>query len=221
MTTPQVKERNLNIVLIGDFNPHIFQPEWFVVQKLLGEKEGASAKVEVIHSDVAVFSLDWLRFEVTRDRLVVTTKDDQYHEIMKDLIIGTFSVLSHTPLKMIGINYTTDFMINDEKAWHGIGDRLAPKDIWNKLIDGPGLSSLVIQSKIVLKENYKNLVRITVSPAGEMLSLRIHINDHYELLETKDKFLGSSKIITILKDEWKNSQKKAVEIQDKIFKELL
>ena len=96
MIRPQITERTLNIVLIGDFNPHIFQPDWFILQGLLGKKEGESAKVEVIHSDLTVFNLDWLRFEVTRTRVVAMTKDERYHEIMRDLIIGTFSILLHT-----------------------------------------------------------------------------------------------------------------------------
>lgn len=220
MTQPQIKEHKLNIVLLGDLNPHIFQPSWFVLQKLLGEKEGESAKVEIIHSDIAVFNLDWLRFEVTRERLVATTRYDQYHEVLRDLLVGTFTILSHTPLKMLGINNTFDYTINDEKTWHGIGDKLAPKDIWGKIMEGPGLRSLMIESKNAEKDYFRNIVRVTVSPTKVKLDLRININDHYELIETKGEFLGSNGIVDILKNEWVNSQKKAINIKDKFFEEL-
>jgi hypothetical protein len=219
MKEPQLKERSLNIVLIGDLNPHIFQPEWFVIQKLLGEQEGSSAKIEIIHSDIAVFNIDWLRFESTRTRLVATTRDDRYHEVLRDLIVGTFTVLSHTPLKMLGINTTFDYLVNDEKTWHGIGDTLAPKDIWKKMMDNPGLSQLAIASKAVETDNCKNIVRVTVGPVNVKLGLRIHINDHYELI-AKDKSLGSGEIIDILKKEWDASQKKAISIKDKFFEAL-
>ena len=220
MKEPQAKERKLDIVLIGDFNPHIFQPEWFVLQKLLGDQEGESAKIEIIHSDIAVFTLDWLRFEATRTRLVATTRDDRYYEILKDLIIGAFTILSHTPLRMLGVNNTFDYMVNDEKTWHGIGDKLAPKDIWSKVIDSPGLSSLAIAGKAVEVGNYKNIVRVSVNPTKVKLGLRVHINDHYELIDGKDKSLGSNEVIDIFKKEWDNSQKKAVNIKNKFFEEL-
>ncbi|MBI4309132.1 MAG: hypothetical protein HY591_02255, partial [Candidatus Omnitrophica bacterium] len=138
MIKPQIKERSSNIVLIGDFNPHIFQPAWFVSQKLIGIQEGESAKVEIVHSDLAIFSLEWLRLEVTRTRLLAVTRDDRFHEILKDLIVGTFSILSHTPVRMMGINNTWECIINDEETWHNVGHRLAPKDIWNKVMDNPG-----------------------------------------------------------------------------------
>lgn len=220
MLQPEIKERILNIVLRGDLNPHIFQPEWFVRQKLLGEKEGESAKVEIIHPEITVFNLDWLRFEVSRDRLVATTKDDRYHEVLRDLIIGTFTILSHTPLKMMGINSTFEYMINDEKTWHGIGDKIAPKDIWSKVMDTPGLRSLTIESKSIVKDSYRNIIRVSVTPTNVKLGLRVHMNDHYEVAEAKDKILDSSEIVNILKGEWDNSQKKVIGIKDGFFKEL-
>ena len=220
MKLPQIKERKLDLVLIGDLNPHIFQPEWFVVQKLLGEKEGASAKVEVIHSDITVFNLDWLRLEVTRDRLVATTKDDRYHETLRDLIIGTFTVLSHTPLKMLGINTTFDYLLTEEEIWHNIGNQLAPKDIWKKIMDTPGLRSLRIEGKGVVKDNYKNIVRVSVSPTDVKLELRIHINDHYELTDLKGDFINGSGITDVLTKEWPNSKVKAEEIIVKFFEGL-
>jgi hypothetical protein len=220
MKEPQLQERRLNIVLLGDLNPQIFQPAWFVSQKLLGDKEGESAKVEVIHPQITVFNLDWLRLEVSRDRLVATTRDERYHEILRDLIIGTFTILSHTPLRMMGINSDFDYTINDEPTWHGIGHKLAPKDIWNKVMDSPGLYSLTVGSKRNIKDNYGNIVRVTVSEINVKLGLRIHINDHYELIAEKEKILGSNEMISVLNGEWDNSQKKTLEIKNKFFEEL-
>jgi hypothetical protein len=220
MRHPQIQERKLDIVLIGNFNPHIFQPEWFVLQKLLGEKEGASAQVEIIHSDITVFNLEWLRFEVTRNRLVATTKDERYYEVLRDLIVGTFIVLSHTPLKMMGVNTTFDYLLTEESTWHQIGHTLAPKDIWYKVMDSPGLRTLTIESGVNLKDNYKNIVKVSVSPTDREYGLRIHINDHFELRDLKRELLGSSDIINIFKTEWDKSQEKAVTIDKKLFEEL-
>lgn len=220
MKKPKRTDHEFNIVLVGDFNPQIFQPSWFVLQKLLGEREGESAKVELIHPDVAVFSLDWIRFQVDRNRVVAATRDEGVHEALRDLITGAFSVLMHTPLRMIGINHTFDYMVDDEATWHKIGDTLAPKDIWKKLVDGPGLTSLTIQSKDIENGIWRNKVRVTTSHAGAKQSLRIHINDHYELINQSIKVTGSRDIVSILTSEWENSRKKVADIERKLFEEL-
>ena len=105
----QIKSQKQNIVLIGDFNPHIFQPHWFAYHKLLGEDECKSAKIDIVHSDITIFRLDWLKFEITRERVVAMTSFDQYYEVLRDLIIGTFNILTHTPIRMMGINNIADF----------------------------------------------------------------------------------------------------------------
>ncbi len=217
---PQIREQQLQIVLVGNFNPHIFQPQWFVLQKLLGQKEGDSAKIEIVHPDITIFNLDWLRLEVGRDRLVAMSRFDQYNEVIKDLIIGAFTILSHTPLKMLGINYTFISDVKDEAVWHAIGDKLAPKDIWRKFMEKPGLRSLTLEDIWSDKEGYKNKVSITVGPGKEKLSFRTHINDHYELKDIDENSLNSVGIVNILKDEWSNSQKKVLGIKEKLFAEL-
>lgn len=221
MAKADIKKQQLDIVLIGDFNPHIFQPQWFVFQKLLGEKEGESVKIDIIHSDLAIFNLDWLRFEVTRNRLVAMTKFDQYYEILRDLIIGTFDILAHTPIKMIGINNSFDYIIDSESNWHKIGDTLAPKDIWNKIIEKPGLRSLVIESKPVITDKYKNIVRITVGPIKEELSFRIVVNNHHELVNIDNQTFGSDRVMNIFREKWDDSQKEALKIRDTLLTELL
>lgn len=220
MNKPQLKEHHFNIVLVGDFNPQIFQPEWFIAQKLFGETEGRSAKIEVVHPDVTVFSLDWLRFEVTRNRLVATTRDQSCHESLRDLIVGTFTILSHTPLKMMGINNTFFYIINNEDVWHNIGNVLAPKDIWGKVMSSPGLTSLTIQSKDVIEESFQNTVKITIGPAGVKLGFQIHINDHYQLTKIETPLLGSRAVIEILQREWDVAQKKVRKIETDFFEAL-
>jgi hypothetical protein len=216
----QEKERELSIVIVGSFNPQIFHPLWFSTQKLLGANEGESAKIEVIHPDIAVFHLDWLRFEVTRDRLVAITKYEEKYEVLRDLVLGTFTILSHTPLRMFGINNTFDCTIKDEVSWHAIGDKLAPKDLWKKVLNKPGLASLEIISEANEKDKYKNSIKIRIGPARGNLSLRIVVNNHFELTVPQEQVLGSAEIINILKESWQNSQIKATEIKTKFLEEI-
>ena len=41
------------IVLVGRFNAAIFQPAWFALHKMLGEKEAETAKIQVIMGEAS------------------------------------------------------------------------------------------------------------------------------------------------------------------------
>ena len=73
---PHVKQYK-SIVLLGKFNPTIFQPFWFVAQKLIGKQDGESAELGIVHPDIVNFKLRWCNLEVTRERFVVTTTQEQ------------------------------------------------------------------------------------------------------------------------------------------------
>jgi hypothetical protein len=70
--TPAAQIRALNLVLVGDFNPTIFQPRWFSSEGILTDEEAGAANVQVIHPDVTVFDLEWMQITVQRDRLNAT-----------------------------------------------------------------------------------------------------------------------------------------------------
>jgi len=129
------EKKNLSIVFLGDFNPTIFQPEWFAAEDLIRKRESEDAKIEIIHPEIVVIIFDWGRLEVTRDRFVLSTKQDPYYEILRDLVIGTFRLLRHTPIKMVGINTEMHFRMRSIKEWHDFGHLLAPKEIWKGILE--------------------------------------------------------------------------------------
>jgi hypothetical protein len=51
--------RGISIVFLGDFNPIIFQPSWFVSENLMTKAESDSADVQIVHADVTNFQLAW------------------------------------------------------------------------------------------------------------------------------------------------------------------
>ena len=64
--TPEISATSL--VLIGAFNPRIFQPEWFARCGIIGESESKGAVLHIVHRQLTAFSLDWLNFEASADR---------------------------------------------------------------------------------------------------------------------------------------------------------
>lgn len=206
----------MNIVFRGDFNPKIFQPAWFAAQDLIRNEEANEAKIEVIHATIAVFRLDWLEITVEPNRFYAATTLNPYFDILKDLVLGTFRLLSHTPIDKIGINYDSHFKIESEEKWHGLGHKLAPKDVWDKILIKPGLSSLAIKGE--RSDEYKGNITVRTEPSSRVRphGVYISVNDHYELEESHNE-LGCNAILEILETNWKNSCDRARTITDTIL----
>ncbi len=66
---PEVSVDEMTVVLVGDFNPKIFHPMWFAHHDIRRESEAMEAAIEVVHTDVASFSVEWLTVQVLRDCL--------------------------------------------------------------------------------------------------------------------------------------------------------
>jgi hypothetical protein len=62
----------LSIVLIGNFNPTIFQPSWLARHGLITDGAAQSAAIAVIHPDITAFSIESLfTLQVERERLTL------------------------------------------------------------------------------------------------------------------------------------------------------
>jgi hypothetical protein len=215
MSPPQPEIRSVSIVLLGDFNPKIFQPAWFAVEELIRRQEAEEANIEIVHPEVVSFTLEWLRLQVTRERFIASTMQEPYDEFVRDLVLGTFNVLRHTPLHKMGINAEKHFRMDSEDVWHAFGDRLAPKDLWQGVIDTPGLRSLTMQGR--RPDGLKGYIHVRVEP-----SVRIHpgvyfrVNDHYEVDDPKS-VLGSKDILTLLEQSWDASLKRSERIMSTLL----
>ncbi len=210
MSPPKPEIEGVGIVLVGSFNPRIFQPAWFAAENLIREEEEQAAKIELIHHQVAIFSLDWLHLQVTDEQFVVTTTQSSFYEPLRDLVLGTFRLLRHTPVRMMGLNRDCHFRMPSEEVYHAFGHRLTPKEPWAGILKEPGMRSLTMEG--VRPDNLKGYIRVRVEP-----SVRVHpgvfinINDHYEVKDAATA-RGCDEIIDILDREWKSSLDRSAEI---------
>ncbi len=215
--TQSPKVVGLNIVLLGDFNPKIFQPAWFSSEKLLTKEEAERAEVDVIHPEVVSFRLDWLHLNVTRERVAASTSQEPF-ELLRDLVVGTFTLLRHTPLRQMGINTEMHFQVESEERWHQFGHLLAPKQVWDDLLKSPGMQTLVMEG--LRPDVSKGFIRVFIEP-----SMRVHpgvyfkINDHYEV-SNQSSVQGAREIIEILSNSWDDSLKRAKHIIDSLMRKL-
>jgi len=146
MPLPKVHEDLFSIVLIGNFNPAIFQPAWLAAKGLIRESEASAAVIEVIHPEVAQFRAGWLYVVVTRDRFFASTSDPGCQAPLRDLVVGTFELLEQTPTARLGLNRSMHVDLVDEQTLHALGHLVAPKEPWAGILEKPGLRSLMMEA---------------------------------------------------------------------------
>jgi hypothetical protein len=213
--------RNLSIVILGDFNPAIFQPAWFSEKKLIREQEALDSKIEIIHPDLTRIDFKWANLEIQRTRFELRTSLEPYYEPLKDLCISTFELLKETPLKVLGINHVFYFALKDKKAYYDFGNILVPLSNWDTFLNNPRVLELVVFEED-RQDKQKGFFRIQISPSEIKLNtpyaLTININDHYSLNE--GDFGRHGEILTLLKKNWKTSFERSDKIIEEIWRKV-
>lgn len=208
MGAERAKIKGFSIVLLGDFNPKIFQPAWFSAQRLIRERECETADIRIVHNEVVDFALEWCQLQVTRDRFVAQSDQEPY-EAVRDLVLGAFKLLSHTPVTKMGINTEAHFRVESEKAWHAFGHRLTPKEVWNEIMSSPGMRSITVEES-QRRDGRKGYVRVTVEPSVRVIpGVFFRVNDHYEA--SRD-LPGCAEMISILEETWTLSRERSEEM---------
>jgi hypothetical protein len=202
MIPPVPEIDGASIVILGSFNPGIFHPIWFKVNNLIRSQEADNADLKVVVPDVAEFSVDWFSMNVLRDRFQIRTTDSAHFGPIKDLVLGAFHILEHTPVKQIGMNRDMHFNMESEENWHALGHLLAPKEHWRDIMNQTGLTSITMEDP---RSEPKGHVRVKVEP-----SQRIHpgvyfnVNNHYVIEED-----GIKKMLEILQERWEDDMSAA------------
>jgi hypothetical protein len=200
----------LNIVILGDFNPKILHPIWFSSNNLIREQEVEDAEIAIVHQEVSDFKLEWMRLLTTRDKFRVYTTQVPYYEPLRDLVIGTFKILSHTPIRALGINFDAHLSMGSKEKWHQFGNMLTPKSAW-KVLDQPGMLTVTMQGH--RKDSFKGHVHVKVEPSTTINNgVYFSINDHYELNSSLENVNSVDELLNVLSSNWKASLSQSKEI---------
>lgn len=204
---PEMSGEDYTAVFIGDFNPKIYQPAWFASQGLLRESEAEAANVEIIHADFTSFSTDWFLLQVSRDRFSMTVKSSAYKGHLRDFVLGTFSNLSHTPIKQMGLNYGTRVRFKSDNDWHCFGHFLVPKSPWSGLLAQPGMRSVSVEGP--RPDDRYGHVMVTAEPIkGSSNEVLLRVNDHCEL-HADDRSTGSGYFLEIIEADYEQIMSRA------------
>ena len=197
------------IVFLGAFNPAIFQPAWFGRHGLLRDAEADAADVELIHPQLTHFRTEWLEVQVTRDRFMAMSRNGGYEAPLLDLVVGTFTILEHTPLKMLGMNREVKLQFDTVDRWHNFGHTLVPKDVWRPILDSPGLLGVQMQSPRGEKDSVLN---VFVSATGEKRA-DINLNDNRPALAPE----SAASLMAVLRSSWDAAQADGARIVDQLL----
>lgn len=196
MSQPKLEAENVTIVLLGSFNPQIFQPAWFASQGLIRKEAADSTKIEVIHNEIASLSIESLKLQITKDRYFASTPDASSYEVLRDLTLGSFRILHHTPISAMGLNHGFHYLMPSEDAWHEVGIGIAPPGPWSKILQKPVLRSLTMQG--ARPDKYKGYIQVHVEPSSQVKpGVFVTFNDHYEH-KVDQPAQGCDEIINIL-----------------------
>lgn len=204
-----------NIVAIGAFNPAIFTPDWLEGNGLIGKDDAASmmeAANLVVTRQITVLEAESFVLQIDEDKFQASCKG-VLTPALRDLVLGIFELVPHTPISALGQNFDTLFKFFDEAAYHRVGDVLAPKSIWRKLYPDEdraiGLGNLTIMIQDGTRSDLRsaNSRNITVQRVvAKFPAIRFAYNDHHDLVATpRDDCTPAEHAAEILRTTWEDA----------------
>ena len=204
-----LKADTAKIVVMGDFNPAMFQPEWFRRHGLLRDAEidGATSSDELILSRRFVhFETDWLEFQVTPQRLFAKARRPSHFRPLRDLVAGILRVVEDTPVAFVGLVRVLVRGLDSQTEWHRLEDMLVSKEPWSEFFEEPGMLSLEITGAPPSERAAREVVKLTPASDGEKVGVSFEVRVEYFVEELEpDNDAGEttaglfSEIIT---EEW-------------------
>ena len=202
---PDAELHAAQIVVRGDFNPAIFQPAWHAHHNLLPTSEAEGADVAVVHKELTRFTAGWMQLNVNQGAYIIETDDAAKFFPLRDLAIGTFRILSETPIKAFGFNDMRHVKLPSRKALDDVGHYFAPKTTWKNFLTEPGLRSMLVEGGRPEKEGVR--IQIRLEPSIKVRDgLFIQVNQHYtvEKAEERPSSDKMTEMLQKLKEDWES-----------------
>lgn len=168
------------ILLVGDFNPKIFQPAWLAARGLIRPEEADAATVAVVHHDLTDFTSGWLSVQVLPERFQASTSETAQIKPLCDLVEGIFTLLEHTPVRAMGINRMSHYKLPNADKYRAFGDMLAPKAVWERHFAEPLLVSQTMTGKRPGKASKFFQLKVERSVKVTPFGVYFQSNEHFE-----------------------------------------
>lgn len=180
-----------SIVLVGNFNPAMFQPEWFGKNDIISPEEidvARNQKIKdslIVSPQLTLFKTSQLNIRVEQNRFEVIAEKDPLVSII-DFVSKTFNYLGGFDIKAFGFNFSAHYKIGDKETYQRIADNLAPKKFWKTLLKDEvtgidrksGLAAIQMQKT---KENLNGYYNVILQPSAFVHpGVFMSCNDHSE-----------------------------------------
>lgn len=202
--------------------------DWFCANGLVGKGDADAARNRddyVVARQVSRFQTDLAVVQAIGNQLSIASVGP-VSPALADLASGIFDLLPHTPVTAVGINFMAHFKMEDFDTYHQIGDKLAPKDIWNDIFPErvAGLANLTILIQEGTREvtATPNNKRITVQPSNQVRpGLYLQINNHFEVDVAGVKLERAKVAAGVIKENWEHCLAESEELFDRIIRKAL
>lgn len=221
-----------SIVTLGSFNPAIFSPDWLEKNGLLGADDASVARQwpsMIVSHQVTVFETDWFAMQVLENQFALNSKGALSPAFM-DLAASILTLVPHTPITAIGLNFMGHYRLASEAEYHKVGDVLAPKGIWDELYpdanDSAGLANLTIRIEHAPRGKQPQTgdkKHVSIQPSDKIrLGVFLSYNDHHEVRGNQaNNQTSAERAVEIVTLGWEDSWNDAVRVFDGVISRAL
>jgi hypothetical protein len=219
MAAPKIHAEATAVVLLGSFNPRIFEPLWFSRHELVPEQEAEVAEVQMVNREFCRVNFSWVDLVVTEDRLQAESTSETVNDNqIRDLLVGIFRLLPHIPVNLGSIHHHWQIAIDTEEEWHKVGHALAPKEIWKGVLEEPGMFDFAMQGH--RPDDLKGAIKVRIQPSRAVSpGIFMNVNDEVVLTEADDD--TPLAFADVLDKLWPEAESRAVGIRKELLARLV
>jgi hypothetical protein len=177
MTAPQVQNETTYAVLLGNFNPRIIEPLWLAKQGLVAEEEAERAERQLIDAEMSRIVFPWAELIVLQNQVQVESGPEMVSDSqLRDLAVGMLRLLPHTPVQVVSIQHRVTVIAASEDQWHNVGHAIAPKEIWEDVLEKPGILDFAMQG--TRPDDHEGSIKVRIRPLPDpKWAVWINVND--------------------------------------------
>jgi hypothetical protein len=219
MALPKVHSQSVTIVVQGNFNARIFEPLWLSKHGLVAEGEALAAERVLLDKDFARIALPWAELIVLEDRLQVDSQSELVNAAqVRDLVVGLLGLLPHTPVARVSIHHRTQLAAESDEQWHAVGDALAPKEMWEGILDRPGMLDFAMQG--VRPDELMGAIKVRIQPSPVApFGVFMNVNDEFALPKPDDPE-PAGRAAELIKKVWPDAEKRSDTIRSTLLERL-
>ncbi len=181
------------------------------------EQEAVEADVQLINREFCHIRLGWVDLVVLEDRLQAETTSETVNDgQIRDLLVGVLRLLPHTPIKGGSIHHRTEIAIETEEEWHKVGHILAPKEVWEGVLDKPGMFDFAMVG--VRPDDLKGAIRVRIQPSQVVQpGLFLNVNDEFFMPDDDEH----PDVAGLLDKLWPEAADRATHIRTQLLERLV